>query len=58
MQIVNPCQGEVRFERGVPVSDRPGHGIGMQSICAIVERYGGGCTFLAESGQFILRLFL
>ena len=58
LQIVNPCLEEVRFERGVPVSDRPGHGFGVQSICAIAERYGGGCTFLAENGQFILRLFL
>ena len=58
LQIVNPCWQEVRFEKGVPVSDRPGHGIGVQSICAIAERYGGGCTFLAENGQFILRLFL
>ena len=58
LQIVNPCREEVRFEKGIPVSDRPGHGIGVQSICAIVERYGGGCTFLVENGQFILRLFL
>ena len=58
LQIVNPCREEIRFEKGIPVSDRPGHGIGVQSICAIAERYGGGCTFLAENGQFILRLFL
>ena len=58
LQVVNPCREEVRFEKGVPVSSRPGHGIGVQSICAVVERYGGGCTFLMEDGQFILRLFL
>lgn len=58
LQIVNPCQEDVRFEKGIPVSGRPGHGIGVQSICAVVERYGGGCTFLTEKGQFILRLFL
>ena len=58
LQIANPYSGEVRFEKGVPVSDRPGHGIGVQSIRAVVERYGGGCSFLAENGQFILRLFL
>lgn len=58
LQITNPCREEVRFEKGVPVSDRPGHGIGVQSICAVAERYGGGCTFLVENGQFILRLFL
>lgn len=59
LQVVNPCrEEEVRFERGLPVSRRPGHGIGVQSICAIVDRYGGGYTFSAENGQFILRLFL
>lgn len=58
LQIINPCQAEVRFEKGLPVSDRPGHGIGVQSIRAVVERYGGGCTFFMENGQFILRLFL
>nr|WP_325185411.1 GHKL domain-containing protein [uncultured Oscillibacter sp.] len=57
VQITNPCR-EVRFEKGIPVSDQPGHGIGVQSIRTIVERYGGGCTFLTENGQFILRLFL
>lgn len=58
LQIINPCQEEVRFEKGIPVSSQPGHGIGVQSIRAVVERYGGGCTFLTENGQFILRLFL
>lgn len=58
LQIDNPCQEEVRFENGIPVSSRPNHGIGVQSICAIVKRYDGGYTFLQEDGQFILRLFL
>lgn len=58
LQISNPCQEEVRFEKGVPVSNRPGHGIGVQSICAVVERYGGGYKFMAENGRFTLRLFL
>lgn len=58
LQIANPYSGEIRLEKGVPVSDRPGHGIGVQSIRAVVERYGGGCTFLAKNGQFTLRLFL
>lgn len=58
LQIINPCREEVRFEKGIPVSDRPDHGTGVQSICAVVERYGGGCTFLTQNGQFILRLFL
>ena len=58
LRVVNPCREAVRFEKGIPVSDRPGHGIGIQSIRAVVERCGGGCTFLAEDGRFILKLFL
>lgn len=57
LQVTNPC-GEVRFENGLPVSGEPGHGIGVQSICAIVERYGGAYSFRAEDGQFLLRVFL
>lgn len=58
LQTVNPCREDVRFENGIPVSSRPDHGIGVQSIRAVAARYGGGCTFLMENGRFILRLFL
>lgn len=58
LQVTNPCSGPVRFDNGIPVSDEPGHGIGVQSICAIVRKYGGVCTFLVKNGQFILRLSL
>ena len=58
LQIINPCREEVRFEKGIPMSNRPGHGIGVQSIRALVARYGGDCQFLFQDGRFILRLFL
>ena len=58
LQVTNPCDKQVRFEQGVPVSERKGHGIGVQSICAIVQRYGGIYSFLVENGKFILRLSL
>lgn len=58
MQITNPCKEPVRFEKGIPVSDRSGHGLGVKSICAIVERYGGGYQFFVENSRFVLRLFL
>lgn len=58
LRITNPCRGEVRLENGVPVSTQPGHGIGVQSILAVAERYGGGCTFMQENGEFILQMFL
>lgn len=56
LQIENPCRNKVQFENGIPVSNEPGHGIGVQSICAIVERYGGIYTFLVKNDHFILRL--
>lgn len=56
LQITNPCKEEIRFKKGIPVSDRPNHGIGVQSICTIVERYGGVYSFSVQDGRFILRL--
>lgn len=56
LQIVNSCDDDVAFEEGIPVTDSPGHGIGVRSICAIVEKYGGIYTFSAEGGQFMLRI--
>lgn len=56
LQMTNPCSGDVHFRDGIPTTDRPGHGIGVQSICAIVNRYGGLYTFLIQDGNFILRL--
>ncbi len=58
LQVQNPYEKEVSFKNGIPVSNEPGHGIGVQSICAIVERYGGIYTFLVQNHQFILRLSL
>lgn len=58
LQITNPCGTDVVFEHGLPITDRPGHGVGVRSICAIVERYGGVSSFSVREGQFILRLSL
>lgn len=58
LQVENPCEQKVLFENGIPVSHEPGHGIGVQSICAIVERYDGMCSFLIQDDHFILRLSL
>ncbi len=58
LQIVNSCDADITFVRGIPVTDRPGHGIGVRSICAIAEKYGGICTFSAEDGNFTLRVCL
>ena len=58
-QITNPCRPEaVRLVKGVPVTDQPGHGLGVQSICSIVAKYGGVCDFSVQGETFILRLSL
>lgn len=58
LQIINSCDDNIRFEHGIPVSDTPGHGIGVRSICAIVEKYDGIYTFLVEDNWFIVRVSL
>ena len=56
LQITNPVHGDVPFRNGIPVAQRSGHGIGVQSIQAIVKRHGGIGSFSVEDGHFILRL--
>ena len=58
LQVTNSCDDGVRFRKGLPVTDEPGHGIGVRSICSIVERYDGICSFSVADGRFILRLSL
>lgn len=56
LQITNTCGKDITFAGGIPVTNRSGHGIGVRSICAIVERYEGIYSFLAEDEKFILRV--
>ena len=58
LQIVNSCEEEVVFEQDIPVSRIQGHGLGVRSICVIVEQYKGIYTFAVKDGQFILRVSL
>lgn len=58
LQIINSCDSDITFVQGIPVTDQLGHGIGVRSICALVERYEGIYTFEAEGGKFILRVSL
>lgn len=56
LQITNSCSEDIIFDDGIPVTKRSGHGIGVRSICAIVEQYGGIYSFSAKNGRFILRI--
>lgn len=58
LQISNSCPPDVPFRDGLPVTDQPGHGLGVRSICAISQRYGGLTSFAAKNGQFTLRCVL
>lgn len=56
LQIVNSCDSDVAFVHGIPVTNETGHGIGVRSICALVERYGGIYTFEVVNDKFIIRV--
>ena len=56
LQVVNDCRQPIRFEKGLPVTNQPGHGVGVSSIRAIVERYGGLSSFSVREEKFVLRV--
>jgi len=57
VQIENSCSEEsVCFSQGVPVTEVQGHGLGVRSICALVERYHGIYTFSVKNNRFTLRI--
>ena len=57
IEISNPYTGEVTFDPwGVPVADKPGHGIGTRSIVAFAEKYNALYRFHAENGWFKLQI--
>ena len=55
-QITNSCESDVIFEEGIPVTHTPGHGIGVRSICTLVERYRGIYHFSVKDDKFIVRV--
>ena len=56
LEIINSCSEEVTFDREIPVTNRIGHGIGVRSICTLVERYEGVYSFFVTDGKFIMRI--
>lgn len=57
MEISNPYEGEVVLDReGLPISGRPGHGIGTRSIMAFAEKYNAVCLFRVEHGWFKVQI--
>ena len=56
LEVINPCRDGIRFKNDVPISEQPGHGVGVQSICAVAQRYQGVYFFGVQDGKFVLRV--
>lgn len=59
LEIANPCTGNISFDsNGLPVAQREGHGLGIQSISAFCRKNGAVCRFDLADGWFRLQLVL
>lgn len=59
LEISNPCENGVSFDaHGLPVANRDGHGLGVQSISAFCQKNEAVCRFELTDGWFRLRLVL
>lgn len=58
LQVINSCEEDIIFDHGLPAVNKPGHGIGVRSICAVVDRYNGIYSFSVKDDKFILRVSL
>lgn len=59
LEISNPCTGDVSFDsNGLPITQRDGHGLGVQSISAFCRKNGAVCQFDLTDGCFRFRLVL
>lgn len=58
-EFSNPYTGTIQFdEKGLPVSNRQGHGIGSRSIAMFCQKHGAVCQYAAANGRFTLRVIL
>lgn len=58
LAVKNPFDQMPVFSDGLPISNKPDHGYGTQSIRYMTERLGGNCQFTVQDGLFILRVIL
>ena len=59
LTVKNPYKGTVKFGRdGLPKASRAGHGVGLQSVKFVVDRYGGAMDIDAENGLFSVGILL
>ena len=59
LEISNPHTGEISFDSsGLPVAQREGHGMGIQSISAFCRKNGAVCRFDRTDGWFRFQLVM
>ncbi len=58
-QVVNSYAGAVHFDIGNrPIAADQNHGVGIKSITAVAQKYGGLCSFTADQGVFRTNIIL
>ena len=57
-EIENSCRTDIKFEDGLPQTQKRGGGIGTHSVKATVERLGGMCDYSTSDGVFKARFVL
>ncbi len=59
LEISNPCAGDISFDSsGLPMPQKEGHGLGVQSISAFCKKNDAVCQFDLAEGRFCFRLVL
>ena len=52
INMSNSCKKEPIFKDNIPISRKNGHGIGVQSIISVIEKYHGVYGFYVSHGEF------
>ncbi|MBQ3390277.1 MAG: GHKL domain-containing protein [Firmicutes bacterium] len=59
LSVDNSFSGKVRFDKkGLPVTFRRGHGVGLASVSATVHHYKGSMDISCENGTFSVNILL
>jgi len=58
LQVVNSYAGVIQLDDNRPITAEQDHGVGIKSISAVAQKYGGFCSFTADQGIFRASIIL